>query len=552
MSRFAQAGAVALLVALVAGPLAAAPGAMGAERFIRASGLGAEVPIDEWSGKRVSLADADGDADLDLVLHNKNAHAYVVDVASGRALVEVTTRYPYGPDLGPFNGALVADLEGNGATELIVVNRAAVVSVFDLEPEGEKLRARLRWDRHLDDLHWRPSADSAPILADLDGDGLLEIMTQTEETGTYALRANGSILWAIDHYGGNAEPVVRDVDADGDLDVVVFTDGGVVYAVEGTTGERLWRFDARREGVWPASITSAGAVDDIDGDGRVEVAFCTRNVEDANETYAPGAPSYRQHHFVLFVIRDGKLLWKAKPSWGNPLCSAYLMTHDVDGDGKKEIFGMDWNTIGHKPGNWERLGPSHAFSYTHDGKERWHVSLDAWDAKPPVAMADADGDGRQDVIAYDRGGLVAIDGASGRVLKRVDFGGALVQQGPVIADVRGDGTWRAYVAVTRPDAIVEVSLPSQTVPPAWPGWDRPLASPGVVKPTPPSAAPPPPSAGPTPTATPTLDATPTATPSASSAPPPSSTPDVETRAQIPWPSLALLCLGIAALCARRR
>jgi outer membrane protein assembly factor BamB len=393
-----QRATMALLIASVAvGALARDASAPMAQASLALSideeSLSNGVPLGAWTGKPPSLADANGDGLLDIIAQNQNQHVYVIDPRTGDLLVEVKPTYPYGPDLGPFNGPKVGDLDRDGTPELVNINRAAMLSVWTLTRADGGIAPSLKWEKHLNEHHGRPSADAGPVLADVNGDGSLEILAQTEETGIYALRADGTTLWSRAEYGGNAEPRVVDVDRDGDVDVLFFTDGGIVHAVEGRDGSTLWRFDALANGAWPASITSPGIVKDIDGDGRNEVVFCARNVENATPESAPGAPRYREHHFVLFAIRDAAVVWTHKPAWGNPLCGAYLMAFDADGDGKDEIYGLDWNTIGHKPGNWERLGPAHAFAFTHDGREIWHRSMDASTTKVSMAAGDWTGSG---------------------------------------------------------------------------------------------------------------------------------------------------------------
>lgn len=524
---------LALLVALPASSFAQPEGLRYLDTL---DAEGAREPLRGWTGKPLSAADVDDDGDLDLLAQDANARVYVLDPTSGRVLVENETRHPYGPDLGPFNGVRAADLDGDGVVELVAVNRAAVVTLWHLERDGDALRAAFAWDRHLDDLHERPSADAGPALGDLDRDGTLEIVAQTEERGIYALRIDGSSLWTLDEYGGNAEPWVGDVDGDEDLDVVVWTDGGVVAAVEGATGERLWRFDVRERGVWPGSVSGRGLVEDLDGDGRREVVSCARDLENATPTYAPGRPRYAQHDFALFLLREGALAWLRQPSWGNPLCSAYLMAHDLDGDGVREIVGMDWNTIGHKPGDWERLGPAHVFAYDVEGRERWHASVDTFNAKFPIVLADVMGDHAQEVVAYDDDALVVLDARDGRLLRRMSLGDRTVTQGLLVADVFGDGRQILVVPVEGDrSAVLLFDAGAGRAVPAFGG----IVSVPRVDPRP---------------LTPSPAVMPSATPTAADPPAARVEPATDERSQMPGADLALVAsaCALAALTRTRR
>lgn len=492
----------ALLAALVLAPLVASgatPEPLHLERAMDRTSLDADEAPGEWSGKPLSLADVDRDGDLDLIAQNANGLAYVIDLLEGRVLVEVEPRAPYARDLGPFNAARAADLDGDGTVELVSVDRAAVVTVWSLMETAVGLAPRFLWERHLNDHYPHPTADAGPVLADLDADGVTyEIIVQTEERGSYALRHDGSLLWSLDVYGGNAEPLVQDMDQDGDLDVVFFTDGGTIRVVDGEAGDTLWTVEVREAGVWPGSITGAGLAEDLDGDGRMEIVFCARNLEDATPEHAPGAPGYRQHHLALAAAREGELLWLRKPAWANPLCAAQLMSADADGDGRREIYGLDWNTLGHKPGNWEQLGDAHVFAFDHEGKELWHHAVDPWIAKANLALADGDGDGDLDVLAYDRDDLLVLDARSGERSSSLDLRGWSVKQGPVVGDLLGDGVPRLVVAAYgRSHALLLVRLPGSPLAPAWPGWSAPTAS-AVLREAPVAAAPawtPPPAPG---------------------------------------------------------
>lgn len=427
----------------------------------------------EWTGRTPTLVDLDGDGRLDLLATNENGHHYGFDLATGAILLDVAPRRAPSDLLGPFNAARAADLDGDGRLELVAVDRDARVDVWTLAATLEGLRAKHLWTRRLDAFDESPSADAPPALGDLDGDGALDIALQTEGRGAYALRADGSTLWALEQPGGNAEAALVDIDGDGDLDALFSNDAGLTYAVDGLAGVLLWSFNARGLGVWPGSAPTRSLVVDLDGDGRKEVVACLRNVENATERYAPGAPYYREHHFVLLAFDSEGLRWKAKPTWGNPMCSAPLMAHDVDGDGAPEIYGFDWNTIGHKPGSWDRLGPAHAFSFDARGRERWHVSLDSTNSKGSAALVDWNGDGTQDLLAYARGRLVALDARTGRVTGVAGLQGWDVKQGPLVLDAATASAARVVVGVRgESDGYLVLEVPKAGLA-AAPGWELP-------------------------------------------------------------------------------
>ena len=118
---------------------------------------------------------------------------------------------------------------------------------------------------------------------------------------------------------------------------------------------------------------------------------------------------------------------------------------------------MDWNTIGHLPGNWEVFNESHVFSYDAQGNERWMVPLDAWWSNKELVLADFDGDGRSELLVNGpRDGLDGfwrVDAKTGALEAFLSLGSWKVERGAEVLDVFGKGSTQLVVPVRPVDDV---------------------------------------------------------------------------------------------------
>jgi ELWxxDGT repeat protein len=221
-----------------------------------------------------SVADLNGDGRKEVVV-------------AGRSLsdIEVSTRQldgtelPGFPMLLPNEGELsdvisIGDVTGDGRPDLVLATAeqysgAALVHVID--PRTASVVATMRTVSTV-------AYHAEPALADLDGDGVLDIVVQSDK-GLDVWRGNGTALPGFpipvgdQVYGSKAEgdPVVGDVTGDGRPDIVLVAKGA-----EANTG-RLYAFDAAGHSLpgFPKTadggLSSMPAIADIDNDGRNEI-----------------------------------------------------------------------------------------------------------------------------------------------------------------------------------------------------------------------------------------------------------------------------------------
>jgi outer membrane protein assembly factor BamB len=361
-----------------------------------------------------AVADVNGDGKLEIVFgtYYNDEHLYCVSAADGSVL------WKHKSDRGPFDASVaIADLDKDGKPEILAADSSSGRLVC-LDGAG-----REKWAIQLPN-----STDSPPAVADLDGDGTIEIvvgsMWRKGGAGdvTVYSAATQKAVWTRSVKGCvQSEPCLVDLDGDKVLDVIVTSWRGdnAVHAFSGKDGQDLWTFatmgdedDAKEHmgmyhGVSAAPLTKGGPL-------RIAFATCSSK------------------RGTLFVVdAKGALVWKK-------MLGEYLFAPttiaDLDGDGESEIVAVGQRT--------------HVFS--PDGKLKWKADLGS--TRGP-AIADVDGDGDRDLVLGARGRkAVALDGSTGRTLWSVDATAVEhrfeeLDSAPLIADFDGDGTLDAFFVV---------------------------------------------------------------------------------------------------------
>lgn len=233
--------------------------------------------LDVGSESVPGLVDLDGDGDLDLLLGSK-----IDPVQRSTGLVHWlenvgTARHPAFrqrsplPIAGSYHMAPTAgDLDGDGHADLLVGGFGARVAWY---------RGNVLVDSALVTIP--RGSNTTPALGDLDGDGDLDLLVGEASGGLNYYRNDGTrtaplFVLVSEQYEGidvgrRSAPALADLDGDGDLDLLIGSDdaGLILYRNEGTrTAPRLVRDPTFHPDVPPIS---APAVGDLDGDGVPEI-----------------------------------------------------------------------------------------------------------------------------------------------------------------------------------------------------------------------------------------------------------------------------------------
>ena len=309
---------------------------------------------------------------------------------------------------------------------------------------------------------------SSPTVADLDGDGKLEIIVGGRGVNTdgspscdgwvYAYRSNGTLYWQTRVQAPvNASPTVADLNGDGKPEVLVGLGGiatsspcwnGGVVALNGQTGASIWTFATQdwlnhQPDGWKDGVISTPAVGDINGDGKPEVVFgawdqCLYALDHNGVPLWGNLPGLLPQLYC-----GGHGFYNEDTFWSSPSLA------DINNDGKLEIITGADITAGNVYHD-----PSGGYVYILDGQGK--ILAQTWlDQRiySSPAVADIDNDQQYEIVigtgtdlpgagyyvsAYDidlsqptpRGRLI---------LKWRSATGGRVFTSPAIGDMNGDG-----------------------------------------------------------------------------------------------------------------
>ncbi|HAK94654.1 MAG TPA: hypothetical protein DCM87_06540 [Planctomycetes bacterium] len=267
-----------------------------------------------------------------------------------------------------------ADLDGDGLPEVVVASRDGMIACIE---DGGRVRWSLQPDSQL---AIRLVADCAA--GDLNGDGKAEIAVGSAQGRLFCIGeidGKGEVLCTYRLEGSlDTPPRLADLDGDGLLDVVISSADGDLCALSLAVSARIWALKVARP------VGHSPAIADTDGDGENEVLV----------TSADG--------FIYCINLDGTTLWK-HPTRGK--VDAGVLAADIDADGRPEILAASSGRRAYcLKSEGRRVRSMWRGADGEDG-----VVLDDSAFGRPVA-ADLDGDGAIEVlVATSARSVYAID-----------------------------------------------------------------------------------------------------------------------------------------------
>lgn len=207
-----------------------------------------------WIIGAPAVADIDADGDLEIVVTSRDRKIHVIQHdGSGAAIAEASSYLMGTPALD--------DLDGDGDLEIVATSYSYEIMAVH---------------------HDGTSIDNYPVIvdggrmstgvaiADMDGDGSKDIVIGTWSDSIFVYNLTGQLLdgFPVDLISNAAaSPVVADIDGNGTLEILCGQDAGKFYAIA-NDGTVLWVHQ-----VSSASIRTSAAVCDFEGDGFLEIIY---------------------------------------------------------------------------------------------------------------------------------------------------------------------------------------------------------------------------------------------------------------------------------------
>ncbi len=380
--------------------------------------LNAQVPQIKWwydvndaSFGQSAAGDIDGDGFLEVVFgcYRNDSTVYALNANNGSLLWKYNTHSSFGEgcnDVAP----IIFNIDDDPTLEVIVPSSCNPKTFCFNGPSGT-----IKWECNT------RGSDSPPVIADLDQDGILEIVHG--EFGGYVKcinALNGIEKWELPvdlNSWIQTAPTVVDLDQNGVLDFVVGTwnfDGyDSVYAFRGDNQSRLWAYPIHDY------IYHGTAVADLDMDQKPELVIGSYNDS-------------------LYCINgeNGTTNWTYKANGGYIGSPATIA--DIDADGICEVVFVS----GYK-----------VYALSNTGTLKWQYTIPNYEQSfRGVAIADINDDNFSDIIFGTTGGkVITLNGNNGSLIWTIDLAAHIgtsnfeFDHAPLVADFDQDDTLDIFI-----------------------------------------------------------------------------------------------------------
>lgn len=365
-----------------------------------------------------------------------SAAPFIVTFPSGRAVNSASfgAKVDYSTGTVP-QGVCIGDIDGDGKPDVVTADSSAgTISVLQNTASSGSVSPTSLASK-VDFAAGSSTQDV--VLADLDGDGKIDVVASNAGSNTVSVFRNvssgGSIgagtLSARIDFATGSQPhgvAVADIDGDGKPEIITADRGGnSISVLRNTSSVGVLSFNSKVDN--PTGSTPNGvAVGDFNSDGKPDIAT-------ANE--GGNSISVFQNNSSA-----GALSLASKVDFATASTTKSVAVADVDGDGALDIAAT--NAGGSSVSVLRNAGVGGSISISSFASK---VDFPLGSQPHGLQLSDLDGDGRIDLVTANYGastmsvlqntsssGSVAFNGA-------VDFGTGLGVENIAIADLDGDG-----------------------------------------------------------------------------------------------------------------
>ncbi len=330
----------------------------------------------------VALADLNGDGILDMATIGSNGSAMTLTVRAGDGRGGFSSAAVYTESGYTWNALALGDLNGDGALDIVLAgarSSAGRAMVFLNSGNGTFARGET----------YSTETDSsyAVSLGDLNNDGIPDLVTAGQGTvqGNASVRLGtgkgtfGAMVTTFKTENSSSRAIsLGDIDNDGKLDIVTAGVSGAAGRLNIALGNGDGTVQARVSYATEASATSALALGDLNGDGRLDVVTGGLGSSLSAVTVRMGAGGTTLGTAVSYSTGLNNL--------------ADLALADLNGDGSLDLLiagGQPGNALSLRLGS--RTGSLGALTFTGLGGGELDVGGE-------ITTGDVNGDGVTDVI----------------------------------------------------------------------------------------------------------------------------------------------------------
>jgi hypothetical protein len=234
----------------------------------RFSALSSKLALDQTTAVDMTTADIDNDGDLDLLVATSSAHQLraLLNNGAGQFSKAYEVNLPASP-----SSLAAADVDGDGDLDALVATYASPTA------PGAVTLLRNNGSGLLSNEVAIPvgKAPSSLALADVEGDGDLDLLTANDTEGTISVRRNdglGTFTAGPELAAGNyvAGVLAADIDGDGDLDLltrnriadkasILLNESPVLAATSGKAAEPAYVYPNPAQGAFTVAYTATSA-----------------------------------------------------------------------------------------------------------------------------------------------------------------------------------------------------------------------------------------------------------------------------------------------------